>query len=160
MLTALTAVVQDIFDPSSATTQQILMKLNKNIFSMSFTAVCIFRIRQQIWPLWPLIGRYILNFSATAEWDLTILATKEALKVLLQSFYTSDLSRRIMAWCGRLVVRLWVSANLVNTIQAEPFQLGPSNLVHILLMTRGPHLLIFKVMGQRSRSHATHYKTL
>ena len=46
--------------------------------------------------------------------------------------------------------------NLVNTIQTEPFQLGPSNLVHRLLMTRGRHLLIFKVMGQRSRSHATH----
>ena len=27
--------------------------------------------------------------------------------------------------------------NLVNTIQTEPFQLEPSNLVHILLMTRG-----------------------
>ena len=30
-------------------------------------------------------------------------------------------------------------------IQTEPFQLGPSNLVHILPMTRGRHLLIFKV---------------
>ena len=46
--------------------------------------------------------------------------------------------------------------NLVNTIQTEPFKLGPSNLVHILLMTRGRHLLIFKVRGQRSRSHATY----
>ena len=46
--------------------------------------------------------------------------------------------------------------NLVNTIQTEPFQLGPSNLVHRLLMTRGRHLLTFKVMGQRSRSHTTH----
>ena len=46
--------------------------------------------------------------------------------------------------------------NLVYTIQTEPFQLGPSNLVHRLLMTRGRHLLAFKVMGQRSRSHATH----
>ena len=45
--------------------------------------------------------------------------------------------------------------NLVNTIQTEPFKLGPSNLVHILLMTRGRHLLIFKVMGQRSRSCST-----
>ena len=40
--------------------------------------------------------------------------------------------------------------NLVNTIQTELFQLGPSNLVHRLLMTRGLHLLTFKVMGQRS----------
>ena len=46
--------------------------------------------------------------------------------------------------------------NHVNTIQTEPFQLGPSNFVHILLMTRGGTLLIFKVMGQRSRSHTTH----
>ena len=46
--------------------------------------------------------------------------------------------------------------NLVNTIQTEPFKLGPSNLVHIQLMTRRWHLLIFKVRGQRSRSHATH----
>ena len=46
--------------------------------------------------------------------------------------------------------------NLVNTIQTEPFMLGLSNLVHILLMTRGWHLLIFKVRGQRSRSHTWH----
>ena len=46
--------------------------------------------------------------------------------------------------------------NLVNTIQTEPFQLGLSNLVHRLLMTRGRHLLILKVMGQRSRSNATY----
>ena len=52
-----------------------------------------------------------------------------------------------------LSVRL--STKLVNTIQTEPFQLGPSNVVHILLMTRGRTLLIFKVIGQRSRSHAT-----
>ena len=54
----------------------------------------------------------------------------------------------------RLSVRL--STKLVDTIQTEPFQLGPSNLVHRLLMTRGRTLLIFKVMGQRSRSQATH----
>ena len=41
-------------------------------------------------------------------------------------------------------------------IQTEPFKLGPSNLVHILLMTRGRHLLVFKVRGQRSRSHTIH----
>ena len=46
--------------------------------------------------------------------------------------------------------------NIVNTIQTEPFKLGPSNLVHILLRTRGRHLLIFKVRGQRSRSHTIH----
>ena len=46
--------------------------------------------------------------------------------------------------------------SLVNTIQTEPLQLGPSNLVHILLMTRGRYLLIFKVRGQRSRSHTRH----
>ena len=43
----------------------------------------------------------------------------------------------------RLSVRL--STKLVDTIQTEPFELGPSNLVHILLMTRGRTLLIFKV---------------
>ena len=47
--------------------------------------------------------------------------------------------------------------NLVNTIQTEPFKLGPSNLVHILLMTRGRHLLISEVRGQRSRSYAKHW---
>ena len=67
-----------------------------------------------------------------------------------------------MVWRGRLSVCLGVclsvglSAKLVNTIETEPFQLGPSNLVHILLMTRGRTLLIFKVRGQRSRSHAGH----
>ena len=44
-----------------------------------------------------------------------------------------------------------LSAKFVNTIETEPFQLGPSNLVHILFMTRGQTLLIFKVGGQRSR---------
>ena len=54
------------------------------------------------------------------------------------------------------VTRWTLLLNLVNRIQTEPFQLRPSNLVHRLLMTRGRHLLTFKVMGQRSRSHATH----
>ena len=35
---------------------------------------------------------------------------------------------------GRLSVGL--SAKLVNRIRTQPFQLGPSNLVHLLLMTR------------------------
>ena len=46
--------------------------------------------------------------------------------------------------------------NLVDTIKTEQFQLGPSNLVHILLLTRGRKLLIIKVRGQRSRLHAGH----
>ena len=54
------------------------------------------------------------------------------------------------------VIRYTLLLNLVNMIQTELFQLGLSNLVHIFLMTRGRTLLIFKVMGQRSRSHATH----
>ena len=54
------------------------------------------------------------------------------------------------------VTRYTLLLNIVNTIQTELFKLGPSNLVHILLMTRGQHLLIFKVRGQRSRSHAWH----
>ena len=114
-------------------------------------------------------------------------------------FYMPDLSGRIIEWRGRLSVRL--STKLVNTIQTEPFQLGPSNLVHILLwkedepywfsrsgvkgqghplhivvklckrdtdwtvpamtsnlvrillMTRGWHLLILKVMGQGHTQH-------
>ena len=51
---------------------------------------------------------------------------------------------------------LSIVVNLVNMIQNEPFQLDPSNLVHILLMTRGQRLLIFKDRGQRSRSHTNH----
>ena len=54
------------------------------------------------------------------------------------------------------VTCLTLLLNPVNKIQTEPFKLGPSNFVHILLMTRGRHLLIFKVRGQRSRSHITH----
>ena len=57
-----------------------------------------------------------------------------------------------MAWAS-----FWASLCLsvhkhVNTIQTKPFQLGQSNLVHILLMTRGRHLFIFKVRGQRSKA--------
>ena len=66
-----------------------------------------------------------------------------------------------MVWRGRLSVRLsgrlsvCLSAKLVNTLQTEPFKLGRSNLVHILLMIRGRTLLIFKVMGQRAVSART-----
>ena len=35
------------------------------------------------------------------------------------------------------VTRYTLLLNLVNTIKTEPFQLGPSNLVHIILMIRG-----------------------
>ena len=58
------------------------------------------------------------------------------------------------------VTRYTLLLNLVNMIQTEPFQLGLSNLKHILLMIRGQYLLIFnmfKVRGQRSKPHATHY---
>ena len=41
---------------------------------------------------------------------------------------------------------------LVNTIHTEPFKLGPSNLVHILLMTRGGQLLILR-SGVKGRGH-------
>ena len=58
------------------------------------------------------------------------------------------------------VTRYTLLLNLLNTIQTEPLQLGPSNLVHKVLMTRVQHLLILKVMGQRSRSHTTHRCTL
>ena len=48
---------------------------------------------------------------------------------------------------------LWCvyTQKLVNKTQKEPLGLGPSTLVHIL-MTRGRHLLFFKVRGQRSTS--------
>ena len=58
--------------------------------------------------------------------------------------------------CLCICLHVGLSAKLVNTMQTEPFQLGPSHLVHILLMTRGITLLIYNVMGQRSRSHAKH----
>ena len=60
---------------------------------------------------------------------------------------------------SKVKVTCWtLLLNLVNSIQTELFQLGRLKLVHILLKTRGQHLLIFKVMGQRSRSQATHCK--
>ena len=54
------------------------------------------------------------------------------------------------------VTRYTLLLNLVNTIQTEPFQLRPSNMVHILLMTGRQYLFVFKVRGQRSRSHVRH----
>ena len=65
------------------------------------------------------------------------------------------LSRRLS-----VCLSVGLSTKLVNTIQTELLQLGPSNLVHIFLITRGQHLFIFKVSGQRSRSHATSLKNL
>ena len=58
--------------------------------------------------------------------------------------------------CPSVCLSVRLSTKLVNTIQTEPFQLGSSNLVHLLLMTKGRTLLIFKVRGQRSRSQVTH----
>ena len=52
------------------------------------------------------------------------------------------------------VTRYTVLLKFVNTIQTEPFQLGPSNLIHILLMTRRIHLLISKV---KKGSKVTYY---
>ena len=57
-----------------------------------------------------------------------------------------------MIWRGRLSVGLF--AKLVITIPTEPFQQGPWNLVHLLLMIREHHLLLFNVKGERSRSWA------
>ena len=54
------------------------------------------------------------------------------------------------------VIRYTMLLNLVNMIQTEPFKLGPSNLDYKLLMTRGRHLFIFKVIDQRSRSRTKH----
>ena len=51
-------------------------------------------------------------------------------------------------FCLSVCLSVRLSTKLVNTIQTEPFQLGPSNLVHLLLMTRGQILLFFKVRGQ------------
>ena len=86
---------------------------------------------------------------------------------LQNGFYTPDLSGRIiMVWRWRLFVHLsaclfgrlsvGLFAKLVNTIETELFHIGPSNLVHLLLLTRGQTLLIFKIRGLRSRSHAGH----
>ena len=43
---------------------------------------------------------------------------------------------------------------LVNKINTESFGLGLSDFLHILVMARGQHQLIFKVRGQKLRLHA------
>ena len=64
---------------------------------------------------------------------------------------------RYVLWYGAGVcLSVCLSAKLKNMIQTEPFQLGPSKLVHILRKTRRRTVMIFKIMGQRSRSHARH----
>ena len=64
---------------------------------------------------------------------------------------------RDVLWYGAGVcLSVCLSAKLKNMIQTEPFHLGPSTLVHILLMTRRRTVMVFKIMGQRSRSHARH----
>ena len=99
------------------------------------------------------VVNHILLASDIRE-DERLANIKRRIYARAMHFYTPDLSGRIMVWRGRLSICLSVrlSTKLVNTIQTEPFQLGPSNLVHLLLMTRGRTLLIFKVRGQRSRS--------
>ena len=51
-----------------------------------------------------------------------------------------------MVWRGRMSA--CGSVPKVNTTQTEPLQLGLSNMVHVHLMTRGRHLLLFKAQGQ------------
>ena len=61
-------------------------------------------------------------------------------------------ARLVGTYCGMarasVCLSVCLSTKLVDTIQTEPFKLGPSNLVHLLLMTRRRTLLIFKVKGQ------------
>ena len=52
-------------------------------------------------------------------------------------------------------VKVTLLLNLVNNMQKDPFQLALSNLVHILLMTRGWHLLL-----SRSKVNVICYYTL
>ena len=52
----------------------------------------------------------------------------------------------------RLSVPLGLSTNLVNEIQTESFWLGPSNLVHLLLMTSGRYLSFLR-SGVKGQSH-------
>ena len=90
--------------------------------------------------------------------DWTVLA--RTVKLGKHTTYMNDKRTNIIDFQGQgskvKVTRWTLLLNFVIRIQTEPFQLGPLNLVHILLMTRGQYLLIFKVMGQRSRSQATH----
>ena len=55
----------------------------------------------------------------------------------------------------RLSICRSVHKVLVNTIQTEPFKLGPSNFVHVLLMTRGQTLLISR-SGVKGQGHMLH----
>ena len=91
----------------------------------------------------------------------TYICNKLKKKVFLYARLVGTYYGMVMAsvWASvrpSVCLSVGLSANLVNMIQTEPFQLGLSNLVHILLMTRRRTLLIFKVRGQRSRSHARH----
>ena len=92
--------------------------------------------------------------SCKHDTDWTIYART----VKLDTHTTYDKRMKPIDFQGRgskvKVTRYTVFLNLVKMIQTELFQLGPSNLIHILLMTRGRHLLISKVRGQRLRSHA------
>ena len=105
--------------------------------------------------VWSLIITYIMlsylyaglvgthdNFAVTYMTEISLIVT------LNKQFNSTQLKGRIL-WCGRPSVGL--STKLVNAIQTEPFQLGPSNLLHILITTRGQHLLIFKVRVKVTR---------
>ena len=89
-------------------------------------------------------------FGLTIEKKLYALQRQSNYGIALASVRPSvDLSAKLVSLGTFLIL-------LVNMIQTEPFQPGPSNLVQLLLMTRGRYLLLLKVMGQRSRSHAKH----
>ena len=76
----------DIFDFSSKTAEQNLMKLDRKQDLNVFYQVCVFQAdRKKRWPLWPLIGRDIFDFSSeTTEQNSTKLHRKQYRNVLYQ----------------------------------------------------------------------------
>ena len=95
---------------------------------------------------------YGVSNTATHHLEYCWIMLQQICICICTFFLYYGMARASVRLSGCLSVGL--SAKIVNTIETEPFQLGPSNLVHILLMTRGRTLLNFKVRGQRSRSHA------
>ena len=125
------------------------MKLKRKQDFSILSHVCVFRAYQKNkMATQPLIGWDIFYFSSeTAEQNSRKLDRKQDLNVCvfgspqpLKTFLCARL--RDILWygtgvCPSVCLSVRLSTKLVNTIQTEPFKLGPSNLVHLLLTSRG-----------------------
>ena len=112
------------------------------------------------WGLIQLVRGFICRLVKTCKHDTKWTVSAWTVKLGTHTPYDKRMTpidfqgqgSKIKVTCYKLLL------NLVNMIQTEPFQLGPSNLLHIQCTSYDKRKtpIDFQGQGQRSRSYATH----